>query len=115
MQIEQAGSTTRQKFARHSKPDANESRIFCNFPSRETVMSSRQKRFEIMRLANAPFIFSTIIGSAFLWTDAACASQGPGGGLGTASPLIQLTMAVIVYGGSALVVAAGLIGAARGR
>ena len=48
-----------------------------------------------------------------LSANAALASQGPGGGMGTASPFIQITMAVLVYGTSAVVVAAGLIGAAR--
>jgi hypothetical protein len=43
----------------------------------------------------------------------ALASQGPGGGMGTASPFVQLAMTVLVYGASAIVVAAGLIGAAR--
>jgi hypothetical protein len=43
----------------------------------------------------------------------AFASQGPGGGLGTASNFTQLAMAIIVYGTSALVVGSGLIGAAR--
>lgn len=50
---------------------------------------------------------------AAFWIDAALASQGPGGGLGTASNLTQLAMAVIVWGTSALVVCAGLIGALR--
>jgi hypothetical protein len=45
----------------------------------------------------------------------ACASQGPGGGMGTASHFTQVAMAVLIYGASAIVVAAGLIGAARGR
>ena len=45
----------------------------------------------------------------------AFASQGPGGGPGTASSFTQLIMAIIVYGTSALVVGAGLIGAARRR
>ena len=45
----------------------------------------------------------------------ALASQGLGGGMGTASHLTQTAMAVIVYGISALVVGAGLIGAVRGR
>ncbi len=45
----------------------------------------------------------------------ALASQGPGGGPGTAGHFTQLAMAIIVYGGAALVVSAGLIGAARGR
>jgi hypothetical protein len=43
------------------------------------------------------------------------ASQGPGGGPGTASHFIQLAMAIIVYGTSALVVGTGLIGAIRRR
>lgn len=53
--------------------------------------------------------------AASLWTGAALASQGPGGGPGTATGSTQLTMAIIVYGTSALVVGAGLIGAARRR
>ena len=54
-------------------------------------------------------------GGVILLTDAACASQGPGGGMGTASPLTQLVMAVIVYGTAGAIVVAGLIGAARRR
>ena len=46
---------------------------------------------------------------------AALASQGPGAGMGTAGHLTQVAMAILVYGASALVVGAGLIGAARGR
>jgi hypothetical protein len=53
--------------------------------------------------------------AVLLSTDAAFASQGPGGGLGTASPLTQLAMAIIVYGASAIVVGVGLIGVARGQ
>jgi hypothetical protein len=45
--------------------------------------------------------------------DAALASQGPGGGMGTASHLTQVTMALVVYGTSGVIVAAGLIGAVR--
>jgi len=45
----------------------------------------------------------------------AFASQGPGGGMGTASSLTQTAMAVLVYGISALIVGAGLIGALRRR
>ncbi len=48
-----------------------------------------------------------------LWTDAGFASQGPGAGPGTASPVTQLIMAIVVYGVSALVIGAGLIGALR--
>ncbi len=61
----------------------------------------------------AVVVASTVAG--FCWAGAAFASQGPGAGPGTASGLTQLAMAILVYGTSALVVAAGLIGAARGR
>ena len=47
------------------------------------------------------------------WANVALASQGPGTSVGTASPFTQLTMAVLVYGMSALVVGAGLVGALR--
>jgi hypothetical protein len=67
------------------------------------------------KMERAPLVFSATMGTALLWGNAALASQGPGGGLGTASPLSQLIMAVIVYGGSALMVIVGLIGAMRGR
>jgi hypothetical protein len=46
---------------------------------------------------------------------AAFASQGPGGGPGTASSFTRLAMAVIVYGTCALVILAGLVGGARRR
>jgi len=53
--------------------------------------------------------------AALLLADAALASQGPGGGPGSASPFTQLVMAIIVYGSSALLIGAGLIGAVRRR
>ena len=53
--------------------------------------------------------------SALMWAGAAFASQGPGGGMGSASGFTQLAMAIIVWGTSALVVGAGLIGAVRRR
>jgi hypothetical protein len=49
-----------------------------------------------------------------MWDEVAFASQGPGGGMGTASHLIQMAMAILVYGTSAIVIGAGLIGATRG-
>ena len=62
------------------------------------------------------FVFAAASALAsLLWTHAAFASQGPGGGPGTASSFTQLAMAIIVYGTSALVVGAGLIGATRRR
>ena len=49
-----------------------------------------------------------------MWDEVTFASQGPGGGMGTASHLIQMAMAILVYGTSAIVIGAGLIGATRG-
>jgi len=51
--------------------------------------------------------------TGLLWASIALASQGPGAGHGTASGFTQLAMAILVYGVAALVVGAGLIGAAR--
>jgi hypothetical protein len=50
---------------------------------------------------------------ASIWAGAALASQGPGTNMGTAGHFTQMTMAVLVYGISALVVGAGLIGELR--
>lgn len=50
---------------------------------------------------------------ALLWAGTALASQGPGTSAGTVGQFTQLMMAVLVYGISALVVGAGLIGAIR--
>jgi hypothetical protein len=62
---------------------------------------------EMLRLA--------VTAAMLLPAASAFASQGPGGGMGTASSLTQVTMAVLVYGASALIVGAGLIGALRRR
>ncbi|MCP3379177.1 hypothetical protein NLM31_01820 [Bradyrhizobium sp. CCGUVB4N] len=64
-------------------------------------------RLRISRLA--------ITASMLLGASSALASQGPGVEGGTASPLTQLVMAILVYGASALIVGAGLIGALRGH
>jgi len=71
--------------------------------------SSRTARISRLAFTTA----STVLAS--LWAGAAFASQGPGGGPGTATSSTQLAMAIIVYGASALVVGAGLIGAVRRR
>ena len=73
-------------------------------------MTSFRTRTAISRAASA----ATLIAAA-AWSSAALASQGPGGGIGTASPLTQTVMAVLVYGLVTIIVGAGLIGAARGR
>jgi hypothetical protein len=59
----------------------------------------------------ALFLASTT--TILLSAHAALASQGPGGGPGTAGPFTQLAMAILVYGTSVLVVGSGLIGALR--
>ena len=74
-------------------------------------MASSLIRSRLSRLAFAAI--SAVAG--LLWANAAFASQGPGGGPGTASSFTQLAMAILVYGTSALVVGAGLIGATRRR
>jgi hypothetical protein len=66
------------------------------------------------RISHAAFATPFVVAS-LMWANAALASQGPGGGPGTASSFTQLAMAIIVYGTSALVIGAGLIGAARRR
>jgi hypothetical protein len=79
--------------------------------SQEIVMASSRTRHRISRFASAAA--ATVAGLP--WAGVAFASQGPGGGPGTASSFTQLAMAIIVYGTSALVVGAGLIGAVRRR
>jgi hypothetical protein len=73
-------------------------------------MASSLTRHRISR-----FAFAAISAVAGLWANAAFPSQGPGGGPGTASSFTQVIMGTIVYGTSALVVGAGLIGAVRRR
>jgi hypothetical protein len=77
----------------------------------EIVMASSSIRYRISRFAFAAI--SAVAG--LLWANAAFASQGPGVSPGTASNFTQMMMAIIVYGTSALVVGAGLIGATRRR
>jgi hypothetical protein len=81
----------------------------CKFFSREIVMKPSRTRHSLSLAA----IAAAAIITELSWAGAALASQGPGGGLGSASHLTQVAMAIIVYGASALVVSAGLIGAAR--
>jgi hypothetical protein len=64
------------------------------------------------RHLHVAFVTPSVV-AGLLWADVAFASQGPGGGLGTASSFTQLAMAILVYGASALIVGAGLIGATR--
>jgi hypothetical protein len=92
---------------RHKLPSVSSE----SFSPQEIVMASSLTRHRISRLAFDAM--SAVAG--LLWANAAFASQGPGVGPGTASSFTQLAMAIIVYGTSAVVVGAGLIGAARRR
>jgi len=74
-------------------------------------MTSFRTRTAISRAVTA----ATSIAATALCNGAALASQGPGGGMGTASSLTQTVMAVLVYGLVTIVVGAGLIGAVRRR
>jgi hypothetical protein len=98
-----------QIFTRSHKTGVDYRRIFLSLFFQEIVMTASCMRHSISRAAAAAAVI--IAGSS--WASAALASQGPGGGMGTAGPLTQMAMAILVYGASALVVAAGLIGAVR--
>ena len=65
-------------------------------------------QFRVLRIARLAITASVLLGAS-----SALASQGPGAAGGTASPLTQLVMAILVYGASAAIVGAGLIGALR--
>jgi hypothetical protein len=68
----------------------------------------------MMRIISTMIITLALVAAGSrLWLEQAQASQGPGVTPGTASTTMQLAMAVIIYGGSALLIAVGLIGAVR--
>ena len=77
---------------------------------REIVMTPFRMRTPMSRAA-----LVTAATVSAVWTTAALAAQGPGSGMGTASHLTQTVMVVLVYGVSAIIVGAGLIGAVRRR
>jgi hypothetical protein len=55
------------------------------------------------------------VGGTLVAAGSAMASQGPGVMPGTVGASLQLAMAIVVYGGCALLIAAGLFGAVRRR
>jgi hypothetical protein len=69
----------------------------------------------VRRISTIVVTLAVVFAASQLWLEQAQASQGPGVMPGTASATMQLAMAVAVYGGSALLVATGLIGASRRR
>ena|ERR1019366_10189689 len=94
--------------------------IIQNRPGLRSVSVARSSREIVMALPRkshgiSHFAVALTPAAALLLANAALASQGPGGGPGSASPFTQLVMAIIVYGSSALLIGAGLIGAVRRR
>jgi hypothetical protein len=100
MRIARPGSRLSRKI---SKPAPFWSVAFRNRLSREIVMPRKN-----LRLSRAAIAACAVLPAA-----SAFASQGPGGGMGTASNFTQIAMAFLVYGASVLIVGAGLIGALR--
>ena len=94
-----------------AKPGVDWRRIFDSAFCMEISITSFRTRTAISRAVTA----ATSIAAAAAWSSATLAAQGPGGGMGTASPLTQTVMAVLVYGLVTIIVGAGLIGAVRRR
>ena len=110
----QSGSTQNDNIHKISKPAQTVVRIFCGLPLQEISMPfeklpSSGKWYRTSRAALVLTSTATVLLQAY----GALASQGPGGGPGTAGPFTQLAMAILVYGTSAIVVCGGLIGALR--
>ena len=99
------------KIFQYAKPGVDWNRIFDSAFCMEISMTS----FRMHPPTSCAASVVTSIAAAALWSSAALASQGPGGGVGTASHLTQTVMAVLVYGVSAIIVGAGLIGVMRRR
>jgi hypothetical protein len=77
-------------------------------------LGNQLREIVMFRKASSRLAFA-VTAAMLLPAASAFASQGPGGGMGSASSLTQIAMAVIVYGASALIVGTGLIGALRRR
>ena len=68
-----------------------------------------------MSRKNSTVLRAAVAAALLLPAASAFASQGPGGGMGSAGNFTQVAMAILVYGAAALIVGAGLIGALRRR
>jgi hypothetical protein len=103
-----SGSMPPQNIHEAAKPAQAVIRIFCELPLQEIFMPSGKWR----GLLRITLVFASTA-AILLPAHAALASQGLGGGPGTASHFTQLAMAIVVYGTSVLVIGSGLIGALR--
>ena len=70
---------------------------------------------DFSRLCQSRRAIVAVLLQALTSGNVAFASQGPGGGPGTASPTAQFVVAIVVYGGLAGIFAAGLIGSLKQR
>jgi hypothetical protein len=102
MRIARAGSRVGRKIP---KPAPLRCVSFRNGLSWEIVMSRK----------NSCALRAAIAAVLLLPAASVFASQRPGGGMGTAGSFTQIAMALLVYGASALIIGAGLIGALRRR
>jgi hypothetical protein len=110
MRIAWSGSSLMENISHQQcKPMRASVRNSGNQLSREIVMSRKNAWIKNSWISCAAAC------AVLLSAGSALASQGPGGGMGTASALTQLAMAILVYGASTLVIGTGLIGALRRR
>src|SRR5260370_42110595 len=95
-----------QHFRLLAKTGVDCRRIFCSSLAQEIVMTSFGIRDWISRAGSAVVPAMAVL----LSTDAAFSSQSPRGRMGTASPLTQLAIAIILHGASAIAVRTGRLG-----
>jgi len=83
---------------------------------RRTYLLAERMQEMVMTQFQALLISRLAIAASILVSaGSALAAQGPGVESGTASQTTQLVMAILVYGASAAIIGAGLIGALRGH
>ena len=82
---------------------------------RTYLLVERMQEMAMPNLSGSRITRLVIAASLALGASSALAAQGPGVEAGAASPLTQFVMTILVYGASAAIVGAGLIGALRGQ
>jgi hypothetical protein len=87
------------------------------FPLQEIAVTRTGARGRSLRLALglALNLALATLGGSIMLADVALGSQGPGGGMGAASHLTQMLMAIVVYGTAGAIAAIAMIRAARRR
>jgi hypothetical protein len=101
--------------ARRFPFDGEHFTLRCKTGAAPARISANEREIDMPRQISSASRLAISACAMLLPVGSALASQGPGGGMGAASSLTQVTMAVLVYGASALIVGAGLIGALRRR